>query len=291
MVRQEGEKKLTNELRQRMDRIIETSGNFGKLARVPFAVHLSLVFTLAPKWTTEKMLPLFEWSSPEAAAMWSARSLSNEIGVPELVRLTKAPFLQLFSRAATPPEQLSVFGEWLAAIAIDNQTHDAGYPLTLREIRSALRKAGENSLHAVAHTLAMQMEGVSSEAKAMHWRGIVGPVFQGIWPLDIDLQTPALTFKLVQILRATGEAFGEAADVVIPFIRPDRPGRHTTIYSVSTADDILFTSFPAKMLELVTAIVGNASPADIYSLDKVLTRISVADSELAETHRFQKLCR
>jgi hypothetical protein len=79
-------------------------------------------------------------------------------------------------------------------------------------------------------------------------------VFQAIWPLDVELQTPASTFKLAQILRATGDAFPEAVDVIIPFIRPDDPHSHSTVFSIAEAAEAL--SAPSKMLDLIAAIVG-----------------------------------
>ncbi len=264
---------------------------FGKLARVRFAAEVSLLFDLAPDWTTQRLLPLFELSSPEASAMWSARNFSNYIGAPQLIGLTKASFLGLLHRADTPPEQLRVYAEWLTVLALVNQADNAGYPITMMEMRSVLRKAGEKALPSVAHRLAVEMEKARPDEKAARWQNVVGPVFQGIWPLDVELQTAALTFKLVQILRATGEAFPEAADVIIPFIRPDRPGRHSTVYSIAKADDVLFSSSPAKMLNLISAVVGDPPPASVHALQQALTRIQAADPKLADTQRFQKLSR
>jgi hypothetical protein len=47
--------------------------------------------------------------------------------------------------------------------------------------------------------------------KAKVWSERVGPVFQGAWPLDVELQTTAATFTLVRILLATGSVFGDAS--------------------------------------------------------------------------------
>jgi hypothetical protein len=112
-------------------------------------------------------------------------------------------------------------------IVLANQAHDAGYPLTAPEARSALRQAGARSLADVGHRLAIEMEKAKPNEKIARWRNVVAPVFQSIWPLDIELQTTSSTFKLVQILRACGNAFPEAADVIIPFIKSEDPGRHT----------------------------------------------------------------
>jgi hypothetical protein len=280
---------LPTDLRKRMDRLVAMPGRFGKLARVRLAAEVSLLFDLAPDWTRERLLPFFEWSSPEAPAMWSARSFSNYIGSPRLMSLTKVPFLELFGRPDTPPEQLRIYAEWLTAVALANQLGDAGYPITMSEMRSVLRKAGEKALPSVGHRLAVEMERAKSDEKVERWRTVVGPVFQGMWPLDIELQTAASTFKLVQLLLATGVAFPQAANVIIPFVRSDLPDHYSTVFSIAKADDSLFVSSPAKMLDLLSAVVGDPPPASVYALQKALARIQAANPKLVDTRQFQKL--
>jgi hypothetical protein len=118
---------------------------------------------------------------------------------------------------------------------------------------------------------------------------VIGPVFESIWPLDADLQSPSLTFYLVHILRASGNAFPHAADVIIPFIRPEDPRQHTSVYSISTADDIVYASSPEKMLDLVAAVVGDAPSRSVYGLKGVLDRIRKHAPRLANTRKFQRL--
>jgi hypothetical protein len=157
------------------------------------------------------------------------------------------------------------------------------------EARSALRQVGVKGLSSVGHRLAVEMEKAKAEEKTEKWRSVVGPVFQSIWPLDVELQTPASTFKLVQILRGSGKAFPEAAGVIIPFIRPEDPQRHTSVYSISEAPDILYSSSPERMLDLISAVVGDAPTRSISGLSKALDRVRVHDPKLADTKKFQKL--
>jgi hypothetical protein len=236
-----------------------------------------------------KLLPHFEWSSPDAADIWSARKYSSVVGSPELFGLLKKPFLELFGRSDVGAEDLDAFAQWLAAILTVNQVEGAGYPLTPSEARSALRRAGAKVLSSVGHHLATEMESAKAEDKAEFWRTVVGPVFQAIWPLDVELQTSASTFKLVQILCATGEAFPEAVDVVLPFIQPDDPRSQMTVYSIAEASDSLYTAAPSKMLDLIAAVVGEALPGSVYALGKALSRLRAIDPNLADTRKFQKL--
>jgi hypothetical protein len=289
MTKGENGEEMPDAIRQRFDMLVSATGRFGELGRVRFAAEVSLLFEKAPLWTAERILPLFDWKSPDAPNAWNARKYSNYIGSPRLFELTKAPFLELFARPEVSEDDLHVYGGWLAAIIVANRSKNAGYPITPTEARSALRAAGTRGLSSVGHHLAVEMEAVKPEEKTAKWRVVVGPVFKSIWPLDADLQSPDVTFKLVQILRETGDAFPEAAEVIIPFIRPEDPRQQTAAYSISEADEVLYASSPEKMLDLVAAVVGDAPPRSIYGLTKTLDRILRHAPQLAATRKFQRL--
>lgn len=281
---------LPRDLRERLDRLIDAPGRPGKLARVRLAPDVPFLFDRAPNWTSQKLLPIFDWStSPDALDAWSSRKYSKWIGSPELFARLKQSFMDVFNRTDVPAEDMRVFGDWLAAILIANQADKANYSLTAIEARVALRRAGSEAMVSVAHRLAGEMERAKENEKAQHWRKVVGSVFKGIWPLDIDLQTPATTFKLVQILRATGEAFPEAADTIIPFVRAEGQQGHTTIFSLSQEPDSFYKTAPEKVLDLLVAIVGDATPGSVYSLASILSRLQGLAPALASTRKFQKL--
>jgi hypothetical protein len=280
---------LSDDVRSRLDRLVDGPGKAGLLARVRLARDVPFLFDRAPNWTTSRIIPLFDWSSPDAGSVWSARKYSNYIGSPELFGLVKQPFLQIFGRGDTPAEDLGTFAEWLTTILIANHANAAGYPLLETEARSALRRAGASALASVGHRLAIEMQGGTPEEKIKRWQTVVGPVFRAIWPLDVELQTPAATFKLVQILLEAGEAFPEAADVIIPFIRPDDQHAQSTIFSIAEASEALFQAAPSKMLEMIGAVVGNAPPGSVYALGKALSRLRAIAPALADSRKFQKL--
>jgi hypothetical protein len=133
------------------------------------------------------------------------------------------------------------------------------------------------------------MQGAPPEQKLVRWRTVVGPVFQAIWPLDVELQTSEAVFKLVQMLRAAGDAFPEAADMIIPFLRPDDPRAQSAVFAIAEAPDALFQAAPSKMLDMTAAVVGDAPTGSVYALGKVLSRLQAIDPTLADTRKFQKL--
>lgn len=285
-----GTNELPKDMRVRLDKLVETPGKPGKLARIRLAAEVSYLFDRAPEWTKAKILPLFDWSSTDAVDAWKSRKYSNYIGSPELFGLMKKPFLEMFGRSDVSSEDLRIFGGWLTGILIANVSRVKDkYPITGPEARSALRRSGSASLSGVGHRLAMEMERAKPEEKADLWRNIVGPVLQAIWPLDVDLHNNASTFKLVQILKSTGEAFPEAADIIIPLISPDNPRQYSTIFSIANAPEELYASSPAKMLDLIAAVVGEAAQGSIYALNKALSRVRALEPGLANTRKFQRL--
>ncbi|WGJ13768.1 hypothetical protein QEV83_13895 [Methylocapsa sp. D3K7] len=280
---------LPDDVITRLDRLIDAPGTTGLLARVRLAADVPYLFDHAPNWTKSRLIPVFDWSSPDAADAWSARKYSDYIGSPELFGLVKQPFLQIFGRGDVSAEDLRAFAEWLTAILIANQADGVDYPLLATEARSALRRAGMSALSSVGHRLAIEMERATAAQKLVRWRTVVGPVFQAIWPLDVELQTPEVTFKLVQILRASGDAFPEACDIIIPYIQPDDPRLQTTVFSIADAPNGLYESAPPKMLDMIAAVVGEALPSSVFSLGKVLARLQAVDPQLADTRKFQRL--
>jgi hypothetical protein len=282
--------RVSRQVTRRLDRLVMAGGAFGRLARARMAAEVSLLFERIPDWTAEKLLPVFDWSSPEAGAAWSAHSYSSYIGSADLVRLTKVPFLKLFARLDIPLELKRQYASWLTTIALANQGDGATYPITGKEIRTALRRAGSEVLSSVAHRLAIAMGETTRDTKVNTWRKIVGPVFQAIWPLDIDLQSSTATFDLVQILCAAGPALAEASAVVVPFIQPDRDN-HIAIFSVSEEKEDFYEPAPAAVLDLLVALVGDARPSSIPHLRTALDKVEAAEPSLRGSAKFQRLLR
>jgi hypothetical protein len=95
----------------------------------------------------------------------------------------------------------------------------------------------------------------------------------------------------VQILLATGSAFPAAATVIIAFIRSESPREHTSIYSISHTSEDIFKAAPGSMLDLLSAIAGDAPDRTLYGLSTVLHRLQEVAPQLTETKQFQRLAK
>lgn len=274
---------------ERLTRLTKLDGGLGESARMRLASQIAFLYEHAPNWTAENIVPLFEWKSGSAHAAWSARKYSNYIGSAELFQLTKASFLELFTRSDVDDEDLQAYAGWLTTIIIVNQSREAKYPITSIEARSALRSAGTRSLSSVAQTLTAEMGKATESLKSEKWHEIVGPVFHKIWPLDAELQTPSTSLRLVQLLRSTGNAFPEAAKALIPFLRAETFSPFKSVSYVADVPNELYEYSPERMLDLISAVVGDAAPRSVYDLNKALKRVAEHNPELANTKKYQRL--
>ncbi|WCK80145.1 SIR2 family protein [Agrobacterium fabrum] len=273
----------------RLNNIVSEISVGGGTARVRLASEANFLFDRAPKWTKENLLVGFEWSSPEAVGFWSARHYSSSIGGTKLFSLMKGPFLQLFGRHDLPPDMQKAYAGWLFSILVANRADKAGYDLSAKEARAALRRTNPMILQALAHDVAVSMQKVEPHRKREYWHDVIGPVFVGLWPMDVEMLSGAVTFKLLQILRASGETFPSAADTLLPFIRPEEKDQGTAIHSLGKADDIIFQSAPDKLLAVVAAAAGDKLKGSVYGLRLVLDRIAEADPNLVNGRSFQRL--
>lgn len=279
---------LNAQLQSRYDKLTGGNDRFAILARLVLSQNIAYLFERAPLWSKANILPLYQWTSPDAPAMWSARKYARNVGSSALFDLTKKPLLELLTRRETPDTEVQTYAEWIAVILLAKQGGRTQYNLTFKEVRSVLRGTRPWGLASFAHRLAVEMQSAKPGEKMKVWSEVIKPVFHGAWPLDAELQTKAVTFKLVQLLLATGAAFSDALAIILPFVRAeDHHG--SALFSLSEADEALFKRDPDGMLRLLSAVVGNAAPQSVFGLNKALTKLTNHAPHLAQTKAFQRL--
>lgn len=62
-----------------------------------------------------------------------------------------------------------------------------------------------------------------------------------------------------------------------------------TIFSIAEAPDSFYKVSPAKVLDLIAAIVGDGPPRNFMYLDRALSKIRSLEPGLASSRKFQKL--
>jgi len=91
--------------------------------------------------------------------------------------------------------------------------------------------------------------------------------------LNVELHTSGATFKLFQILGATGAAFPEAVDTILRSFNHKILGHRQPSIPYPLASEDLYKAAPDKMLDVIAAVVGEVSAGSVMSLAKALSRI------------------
>jgi hypothetical protein len=249
------------------------------------------LFERVPEWTEANLLPLFDWSSPDAHDVWESRRFAGSTMSPRFFQLTKAAFMGAFGRSDLQYESLSHLVDCLTFFVILNKYRDDQiYDVSMIEARAAIRRAGAAALPSVGSRLAIEMKAIEPQEKLSRWRSLIRPVFEAIWPFDPELQSHQSTSRLIDLLLASGEAFSEAIEFIAPFVQQDRQPSHSVIlFSLVKADEAFYIAAPERMLDLFYAVVGEAASGSVSRLSEALSRVAAAAPDLTHTRKFQKL--
>ena len=74
-----GNSVMPDDIQARLERLIDAPGIPGKLARIRISADVSFLFERFPNWTKEKVIPIFDWASPDAQDAWEARKSLRQL--------------------------------------------------------------------------------------------------------------------------------------------------------------------------------------------------------------------
>ena len=243
---------LSAELRARFDRVVSAPGRAGLLARVLLMRDLAYLDWIDPDWTAAKLVPLLDWSNPEAAPLWHAHG-RGQIGSARLFTALKANFLKAFRRADISEDLVT---QLLNALFWSRHPESAAYNLTPLEAKQALAAATDEARRSASWQFWRLMEKDEPEAdRGEHWRNNIGPVFRQTWPLDASLRGKRSSHNLVLMALSCGTAFPDAVDAIIEVIVPHNIYSLASSLRLEKEHDELVAKYPEAFLRLVNKLV------------------------------------
>ena len=272
---------LTEDLKSRFSRLCDTGRPKFRHARVLLAAHVISLFTVDRGWTTEFMLPLFDWenSEAEARAVWEGFLWSPRI-YPPLMEVLKPSFLN----TANHYDRLGRHGEQYAAL-LTFLGVDPGDFFEAAELRAATAALPQEGLDHCAETLCQAVNG-AGEQRADFWRNRAAPYLNRVWPRSREMMSRSISTNFSLACVAAGEAFPDALQGVRPWVQPVQyPDRIAEALREAEMD----TRFPERALELLHRTVGGDDGEFVLELGDCLRAIREAEAALEEDHRFQRL--
>jgi hypothetical protein len=250
--------------------------------RVLLAAHVIALFRVDQNWTTDKLLPLFDWlkSENEARAAWEGFLWSPRLYRP-LMEAFKDPFLETAKHYSALGEHARQYAALLTFAALD-----PGDTFTVRELASATRALPKEGLEEAAQTLANALEG-SGDQRVDYWANRVIPYLRTIWPKTLGHNSPAIAEQLGLLCLAAGKAFPDAFEMLRPWLQPV-PLSHYLVHRLHEAGHA--EHFPEAALAFLDLVIPQHPQwAPGSELSSCLTALSNAQPGLLGEHRYERL--
>ncbi len=252
--------------------------------RVLLATRAIALFRVDREWTTEHLLPLFDWYRPsEACAAWQGFLWSLHLDRPldrPLMKAIRPHFLATTQHYDELDKWRAQYSDFLAITALSQpDIFDGG------ELAKAAAALPPEGLHQTAYTLVRELESVDEPQRGDYWENRMRPCLEAAWPQSRHHVTPDISRCFAELCVATRDKFRKAIEKLDWWLQrlPYQGSAVGNLYEYE-----LCKKFPAEALRFLDKTVSD----DYQSLDEVrncLQSIRQADSDLATEPAFQRL--
>ncbi len=271
---------IPEDVRERMDRILETTNPAGQMGRVLLASRLPLLHFVDSDWTREHLIPFFSWANAvEAKGAWQGYLWSPSLR-PTLWAALKGHFLDTFDHVDELGESVKNLAALLAVVSIEGEDPPSG-----DQARRCLKKLGKEGRGWAASWIRNRLDGADAQAPDL-WRDRIGSWVTQAWPREPDLRYPGVSEDLALSAALTGDAFAEAVEVILSLVGPID---HAGIILEKLRDNGIIASEPASCLVLVNALAGTAPQHWFGNLREFLDEIRQANPTLVEDLQYRRL--
>ena len=277
----EDDQRLPEWLRSLLEELCDTRISKFRAGRVVIAAQVIVLFRVDRDWTTQHLLPLFDWNASdlEARSVWQGFLSSPRLYGP-LMEILKPAFLDTSHHHADLGEYGELYVSLLTFAALDS----AGV-FTKNELAAATRALPHPGLEQAAEVLVRSLEGAADQ-RAEYWTNRVSQYLRIIWPNLRDTATSSIAESFARLCVAAGDALPQALAQLRPWLQqvaqPDQ-----LVHVLHEGD--LCGRFPAETLELLQVAIGEGIQWIPLHLEDCLDAISKAEPALEEDARYVRL--
>ncbi len=271
---------LSDEFRDRLTRISMAPGRVAMLGRVILASRLVPLHGIDPAWTRERLLPRMNWdTSEEAASLWEGYAWSSRVTVPLL-----ADFRGQLLNAVRFSDRLPLEARRNVRTLFVHVGVGAADAFTEPEQRSALAALSPTALRDIVFAIRSMVQ--DNDQRQVLWKTTLLPWFRAVWPKDVGHRASDLSSDLANVLTLAGDTFPDAVSALAPLLVS---GAECDV----VVDDLLSVDLPERypeaVLTLLAAVIDPQVPDYCVQLDKLLDRLTAADSSICQRPDFRKL--
>ena len=272
---------LPEDLKSIFAQLCDTRADKLRPGRAMLATRVIVLFRVDRDWTTQLLLPLFDWgdSELEARSMWQGFLWS-----PRLYRPLMEQLKRTFLDTAHHYTKLGEYGELYVSL-LTFAALDPADVFAKDELATATEALPQRGLDQAAEALARSLEGAGDQ-RADYWTNRIAPYLRRIWPKRADTASASIAESFGRLCIAAGEALPQALTQLGSWLQP-----------VANADQLLHLlkqtnlceRFPAEALELLHATIGDTLQLVSADFETCLDAICRAQPTLEEDPRYVRL--
>lgn len=276
----EGSTGLGASIQERIEQLLGLSGSAERVVTAIICSRLSLLFSVAPDWTEEHVIPKLRWEDTEIAiCAWQGYLWGASVG-PSLWSRIKPHYLDTLDHLDQLSDQNTRnLAQLLAIVGIE-------FPegLSTAEASDCLRKLEPAGRVAVARWIESRLDGAGDRAPTL-WKEEVGPWIREVWPPENQYRSSQESTALSRAVIEAGRAFPDAVEDISDYLVPvDRAGH--VIHPL--LEENIPQQHPESSLLLLSKIMGG----DTFGYRRIgdcLNQIQEAAPEIAEESEFRML--
>jgi hypothetical protein len=270
---------IKDEVRVLFTQLCDTSFRNYRHGRVLLATHSISLFRVDQEWARTYLLPLFNWKSTEARAVWEGFLQMPRLYGP-LLRVVKDQLLETALHYGELGNYAKRYADFMTFAALD-----PGDIFTTKELASVTQNLPAEGLQSAAQALVRALEG-AGEQREEYWLNRVLPYLKSIWPKSRNVKTPAISERLGRLCVAAREAFPDALKTLRYWLQPIE----RATYLIHLLNDAkLCQKFPSEALAFLNEIIGENPQWLPEELMQCLEDIGNAEESLLTDRRFVKL--
>lgn len=275
---------IPDDFKHLFSKVSNVSKKYYRPGRVRFVVDLIYLFRVDRQWTTDHLIPLFNWDKDvnEALYAWTGFLWSSRLYLPLIIAI-KYHLLSTVNHYNELGKMKNKYTSFLTYVALNKVD---GF--SLEEIRGVIKDLPKDGLENIAQTLLDAYED-AGEYKKEYWKNRIKPFWKETWPKNRDLNSPEIARPLALLTVSNDEIFLEAFSMFKEWF--------TGIYDcddvISKLNELeLGKIHPKETLDLLGRVVLVSDPHSFFSregLREVLDSIAKVDPCLISDNRYQSL--